>query len=108
MENQEEDTKPIITKDSQTPYNLSQDYLEAFRLLNLKKELVAYVNYELINYTISHDICKVKRFCNYDIMFVSRGIEYGGVYTYNKEDGEEFDLFLKECVRMNALFILPN
>lgn len=90
------------------PYNLSKDYTKALDLLTQKKDLICYVDYDFSDNIVSRDICRVRRFQDYDIQFSVRGIEYGGIRGYNREDGTELELFQKECHRMNASFILPN
>lgn len=94
--------------DTNCPYNLSKDYAKALDLLTQKKDLICYVNYEFSDNKVSRDVCRVRRFSDFHIQIGVRGMEYGGVYRFNKEDGTELELFQKECHRMNASFILPN
>lgn len=89
-------------------YYLSQDYLEVYNFLISKNNLVAYVDYYFSENNTARDICNVRRFQKLDISFGVRGLQYGEVSPYSKEDGTEYELFEKECKRLNASFILPN
>jgi hypothetical protein len=89
-------------------YTLLKDYSKAYDFLVSKNNLVAYVDYNFGGDSPARDVCMVRRHQNYSIQFIARGIQYGGIMPFDEEDGTEYELFIKECQRMNALFILPN
>ena len=96
---------------SGSAYKLSKDYFQLFQLLCSEKEIACYVDYQFRahvgKFPPCRDICKAKRRSQFDISFGSRGIEYGSISTFERNKGNEFDLFKIECERMNLEFILP-
>ncbi len=88
-------------------YKLSKDYSRAFVDLYDNKYLICFVDYEISSEDVhKKDICRCKLLSN-DIIFSSRGHEYGSV-DYINEMGSflEEKGFIRECERLNAEFIL--
>lgn len=96
---------------SGSAYTFSKDYQKLYELLCNGIEVACYVDYQfrtsVDKYPPSRDICKAKKRGEYDIYFGVRGIEYGSVSEFHKEEDSEFELLKLECERMNVWFIVP-
>ena len=53
------------------------------------------------------DVCRCRRFKEFDISFGSRGIGYGSVNYWEKDRGTEKELFIRQCESMNLEWVLP-
>ena len=86
-------------------YNYSKDYDALYEFICAGNEALCLVDYLQV---IEHrDVCKCKREKPFQIFFVSRGHEYGGVYPWYAVNGFEKDLFIKECNSLNVEWIKP-
>jgi len=89
-------------------YNLSKDYEELYKMLCKNNTVVVgFVDYNFQNSTAppSRDVCKIRRFKEYDISFGARGIGYGSVSDYFKATKTEKEVFLEECKMLNLEYI---
>lgn len=87
-------------------YKLSKDYKLLYELIQ-KDNVVCFVNYDLRrnNTDFVRDICQCKKKTR-EIVFVSRGHEYGSVSDWNiDENHSELDLFLSECKSLDVEFV---
>ena len=87
-------------------YKLSKDYKLLYELIQ-KGNVVCFVDYNFYrdNSKPSRDICQCKKKAR-EIVFVSRGHEYGSVSDWNiDEKHSELDLFIKECQSLNVEFV---
>ena len=88
-------------------YKLSKYYNLLYELIQ-KSNVVCYVNYNFRrnNVDFHRDICQCKKKSQNDIVFVSRGHEYGSVNYWDvDEQNTVFDLFLSECKSLDVEFI---
>lgn len=91
-----------------TPYRMSRNYTELFELISVGHEVPCFIDYSYRdNDTHTYrDICRVRRFKEFDISFGARGIGYGDVSSWHKENGErEIDVFSALCKMLNVEFI---
>jgi hypothetical protein len=91
-----------------TPYKISKNYTQLFELICIGHEIPCIVDYSYPNNGTEtyRSICRVRRFKEFDISFGSRGIEYGCVSYWHKENGErEIDYFVELCKSLNVEFI---
>lgn len=90
-------------------YNLSKDYELLFDKICEGIEIACFVDYSFRSLEEKHppcrDICLVRRRKEYDIDFLARGISYGSVCDFDKDEHSEKNLFLSECKRMNVEWI---
>ena len=90
------------------PYKISRNYTELFELISNGHEIPCFVDYpfradDLVK---SRDICRVRRRESFDIYFGARGIEYGSISSWHKQNGErEIDVFVDLCKMLNVEFI---
>ncbi len=98
---------PTTDKKINSFYKLSKDYDLLYQHICQGHIIAAFVDYNFVGSTTppSRDICKIRRFKEYDIQFGSRGIGYGDVTDYFKGTHSELNLFLSECSRMNLEWI---
>lgn len=89
-------------------YRLSTDYEALFAAIAEGHEIAAFVDYKLSEgITVRRDICLVRRTGPYQISIAARGTQYGGLYPFDAEDGEERALFIVQCKAMNLEWIAP-
>lgn len=87
-------------------YKLSKDYKLLYELIQ-KENVVCFVNYDFRrnNTDFVRDICQCKKKAT-EIVFVSRGHEYGSISDWNiDEKHSELDLFVQECQSLNVEFV---
>jgi hypothetical protein len=87
-------------------YKLSKDYTLLYQLIQTGN-VVCFVNYDYLRNGVDflRDICQCKK-KKQEIVFVSRGHEYGSVSEWNiDEKYSEFLLFVKECNSLDVEFI---
>ncbi len=82
-------------------YSLSKDYNKLFLLLITGKQVACFVDCG----AYIRDICLCKRDSEWDICFVARGIQYGSVREWHKDQGTEFECFEMVCKNLNVEFI---
>jgi len=92
-------------------YNLSKDYEELFSLVDSGMEVLCYVDYSYRDNdpNPSRDVAKCRKI-DETIQVGARGIEYGGVSTWEvvRSGLTKEELFIKECHRMNLEWIRPS
>jgi hypothetical protein len=91
-----------------TPYRMSRNYTELFELICIGHEIPCIVDYFFRDDDVRkyRDICRVRRFAEFQISFGSRGVEYGSISSWHKENGErEIDYFVELCKSLNVEFI---
>jgi hypothetical protein len=91
-----------------TPYKMSRNYTELFYLISTGHEIPCFVDYSYKDNDerVFRDICRVRRRGSFDISFGARGISYGGISSWHKENGErELDVFDDLCQMLNVEFI---
>jgi hypothetical protein len=92
-------------------YKLSSDYGTLLRLICEGKVIAAFTDYRLSadseHGDVARDICSVQRRGPYQIKIGVRGMEYAGLYPFNKKDGPEHDLFVQMCSTLNLKWIEP-
>jgi hypothetical protein len=91
-----------------TPYKISKNYTQLFELICIGHEIPCIVDYSYRDNDkkIYRDLCRVRRPKDFFIMFGSRGIEYGSISSWHKENGErEIDYFVELCKSLNVEFI---
>lgn len=87
-------------------YNLSKDYDLLYKLLCDGHVIACFVDFAYRGDPKRYrDICKAKRWHEYEMQFQSRGMTYGSVDRWQKDKGSEKDLMIEECKRMNLEFI---
>lgn len=92
------------------PYRMSRNYTELFELICYGHEVPCFVDYSFKddnpNANKYRDICRVRRRGTFEILFDSRGIEYGSISSWHKENGSrEIDVFSELCKSLNVEFI---
>jgi hypothetical protein len=91
-----------------SPYKLSTNYTELYALICEGHEIPCFVDYsfrddDLVKY---RDVCRVRRRAEFDISFGARGIGYGDISSWHKEQGSrEIDIFVELCKSLNVEFI---
>lgn len=91
-------------------YKLSKNYRLFYRLLVNGYIIVCFVDYDFNRHEKSkpcRDVCKAKRFKEFDIQVGARGIEYFGVRKWDKEKGTELQVLINKCKQSNLQFIKP-
>lgn len=91
-----------------SPYRLSKNYTELFELISVGHEVPCFVDYSFRDDDTRkyRDICRVRRFKEFEISFGARGIGYGDVSSWHKENGgREIDAFTDLCKMLNVEFI---
>ena len=94
-----------------TGFILSRDYEHLYDLICDGHTIVGFVDYfaGVEKFEGKHmDVCKIKKFQDYEIEFFVRGICYGSVRYYNKDNGTEKELFIDECVRLKLEYYTPH
>jgi len=88
-------------------YELSNDYDELFCLISLGEIIAAFVDFRFDETmpNAMRDLCKVYRHGSYQIRIGVRGLQYGGLEEFNKEDGDEKKLFIGQCKVLNLEWI---
>jgi len=87
-------------------YTLSKDYEKLYELICQGHIAACFVDYSYRDDSKPfRDIAKIRRFEEYDIQVGARGIEYGSIRTFHKEEGTEKQLFIQQCQRMNLEWI---
>lgn len=87
---------------------MSRNYTELFELISIGHEVPCFIDYSFSNNdkVKYRDICRVRRRGSFDISFGARGIGYGEISSWNKENGErELDAFYDLCEMLNVEFI---
>ena len=93
------------------PYKVSRNYVELFELISDGHEMPCYVDYSFPprrhqEEKIYRDICRARRRCSFDISFGARGICYGDISSWHKENGfREVDVFVDLYKSLNVEFI---
>lgn len=90
------------------PYSLSRNYTELHALLVEGYEIPCFVDYSYRDQDerVYRDICRVRRRAEFDISFGARGIGYGDISSWHKENGKrEIDCFADLCKDLNVEFI---
>lgn len=90
----------------QKKYVMSRDYDLLYKMLCGGMEVPCYVDYER-GINLIRDFCRARRLKPYYIIIGVRGIQYGGIDSYQDSEGPELNLLTSECKRMNLEFILP-
>jgi hypothetical protein len=91
-----------------SPYKMSRNYSELFELICNGHEIPCFVDYSYRDNDerVYRDICSVRRRAEFDISFGARGIGYGDVSSWHKENGgREIDVFVNLCKTLNVEFI---
>jgi hypothetical protein len=91
-----------------SPYKMSRNYTELFDLIANGHEIPCFVDYSFRDNdkVKCRDICRVRRRADFDISFGARGIGYGEISSWSKENGErELDAFYDLCEMLNVEFI---
>jgi hypothetical protein len=91
-----------------SPYKMSINYTELFDLICEGHEIPCFVDYSFRDDDVRkyRDICRVRRFAEFEISFGARGIGYGDVSSWHKEQGvREIDYFVELCKSLNVEFI---
>lgn len=94
--------------DFTTPYKISRNYTQLFDLICDGHEIPCFVDYSFRDDDLRkyRDICRVRRFREFEISFGSRGIGYGDVSSWHKEKGvREIDYFTELCESLNIEYI---
>jgi hypothetical protein len=90
-------------------YNTSRGYHGLYQLVLAGVQIMAYADYSYHpGDKPLRDAVVIRRLGKYDIKIVARGIEYGSVSPWHKDQGTEEALFIKQCKRLNLEWILPN
>jgi hypothetical protein len=87
---------------------MSRNYTQLFDLICDGHEIPCFVDYSFRDDDLRkyRDISKVRRICEFQISFGVRGIGYGDVSSWHKENGErEIDAFTNLCKMLNVEFI---
>jgi hypothetical protein len=90
------------------PYKISKNYNELFELICQGHQIPCFVDYSYRDddETVFRDICRVTRRADFYISFGARGISYGDISSWHKENGErEIDAFVGLCKILNVEFI---
>jgi hypothetical protein len=90
------------------PYRMSRNYTELFELISVGHEVPCFVDYSFRDDDTRtyRDICCIRKRGSFDISFGARGIEYGSISSWHKENGErEIDVFSDLCKMLNVEFI---
>ena len=91
------------------PYKLCSDYNELFDLIKEGEKVAAFVDYTFSDSThVFRDVVAVRRDGPYQITIGVRGHGYGGLYPFNEKDGDEKELFIKDCEHMNLGWVKPG
>jgi hypothetical protein len=91
-----------------TPYKMSRNYTQLFDLICDGHEIPCIVDYSFRDDDVRkyRDICRVRRFKEFEISFGTRGIGYGDVSSWHKEQGvREIDYFAELCESLNVEYI---
>jgi hypothetical protein len=91
-----------------SPYKLSRNYSKLFELISIGHEIPCFVDYSYKDNDerVYRDICRVRRRAKFDISFGARGISYGDISSWHKENGErEIDAFFNLCETLSVEFI---
>ena len=91
-----------------SPYRMSRNYTQLFELICVGHEIPCFIDYSFRDDDkVKHrDICRVRRRGSFDISFGARGIGYGDISSWHKENGErELDAFDDLCQMLNVEFI---
>lgn len=94
--------------DFTNPYKMSRNYTQLFDLICDGNEIPCIVDYSFRDDDTRtyRDICKVRRFKEFQISFSARGISYGDVSSWHQEEGFiEIDYFFELCKSLNVEFI---
>ena len=87
---------------------MSRNYTQLFDLIAIGHEVPCFVDYSFRdNDKVKYrDICRVRRIGSFDISFGARGIGYGEISSWSKENGgRELDAFYDLCEMLNVEFI---
>ena len=86
--------------------NFSKDYKKLFESICNGDVVAAFVDHAFLSdpKDVMRDVCQVKRTAPFNIQIAARGISYGGIYSFMSDEGDEFELFEKQCTRMNLEF----
>lgn len=91
-------------------YTLSKDYNLLFSFVEAGHQPLAFVDYKWDKESNPlRDVCRIRRHEPFHIDFGVRGMSYGSVDKWDKEDGgkSERSLFITECIRMNLEWVCP-
>lgn len=83
----------------------SKDYKKLFQFIVDGNTAVAYVDYDYRDGEVARDICKVERRGEFFINIGVRGMAYGNVFEFQREEGTEEELFIKECEGLNLEWV---
>ena len=90
-------------------YNLSKDYDLLYDNIYEGNKIACFVNYNFRGledkYPPCRDICLVTKKKDFHIDFLARGISYGFVDDYFKDNHTEKEVFISECKRMELEWI---
>jgi hypothetical protein len=91
-------------------YNLSSDHKLLFKKLCEGHTAACFVDHKPTSNSTGtvQDICKCYRRGPYDIIVGSRGISYGDIMPFEKDEGTEEDLFIATCLSVNLQWISPK
>lgn len=87
---------------------MSRNYTQLFDLICEGHEIPCIVDYSFRDDDVRkyRDICRVRRFKEFEISFGARGIGYGDVSSWHKEEGKiEIDYFTELCESLNIEYI---
>ncbi len=85
-------------------YQTSKDYSRLYDLICEGIEIACYVDYD----SEFRDICRCRKFAEYDILFSVRGCIYSQISEWHKNMGSEKDVFIQECDSLNVEWIKPT
>ncbi len=83
----------------------NKDYDELFKRICRGEVVLAFVDYSFPgDEHVYRDPCSIRRVGEYDIHISARGICYGSVYQFDRDKGDERELFIKQCEWLNVIF----
>ncbi|MDV3673641.1 hypothetical protein CMU49_02415 [Elizabethkingia anophelis] len=91
-------------------YNLSRDYSKLYDLIRNKTLIVCFIDYygryrEENDYPPCRDVAKINYRSDNDIDIGVRGISYGGIGDFGKQNRSSKERFIEECESLNLEWI---
>jgi len=89
-------------------YTLSKDYEKLWSFVENGHEPICFVDYKWTETQILRDVARIRRHNAFKIQIGVRGIQYGGVeYWYKDEYKTEREAFISECKSLNLEWVCP-
>lgn len=80
----------------------SKDYETLYQLILDGNIVPAFVDYNFRGEgPVVRDVCKIQRRGDYEISIGVRGMCYVEIYPFNQPQGDEKELFIKDCQNLN-------